>query len=166
MTVHAASGDLHDALIRALAPVTRWLHPAAGDGDAELVNPAGVDVWDGQVGSARVDPDGTVHAYLFVQDTPGGSRQTRQVKEGTVLTYRPLVTVAAGTPRKARWAVDKVRAALDGAILTDEDGAPLTAPLHEGFGRAEFYDPGPLRLDNDPSPPRWVAPIQYATEAC
>mgnify|MGYP003595834065 CR=1 FL=1 len=102
MTVHAASSDLHDALIRALAPVTRWLHPAAGDGDAELVNPAGVDVWDGQVGSARVDPDGTVHAYLFVQDTPGGSRQTRQVKEGTVLTYRPLVTVATRLGRLER----------------------------------------------------------------
>ena len=162
---------LHAALIEALTPITRWRHPYPADGKPVLVNQVGVDVWENHVGDVRLDLDGpggtpgTAHAYLFVQTGPGSYIQPRAVTTATYTTWRPIVTVAAGTPVKAMWALDKVRPLLDGLTLTDPSGRELTAPLHEGFDRRETYDPGPLRLDEDPSPPRWYVPIQYATTA-
>lgn len=159
------SRDLHDALIRALAPVTRWRHPHPSDGPPVRVNETGIDVWENHVGDVRIDPDGTAHAYLFLQTGPGGYAWTRHVAGASMTRWRPIATIAAGTPTKARWGLDKVRPLLDGAILTALDGAPLTAPLREGSTPFEDYDPGPLRVDTDPSPPRWFVPIQYATTA-
>lgn len=157
--------DLHDALLRALEPVTRWRHPHPTDGPPVRVNENGVDVWENHVGDARIDLDGTAHAYLFLQTGPGGWAHTRAVKTATVTRWRPLITYAAGTPRKATWGMERVRPILDGLVLTRPDGTPLTAPLHEGSTPFEDYDPGPLRVDADPSPPRWYVPIQYATTA-
>ena len=165
MTV-PGSRDLHDALLRALQPATRTLHPHPQDGPPVDVNAAGVDVWDGHVGDVALDPnDGTAHAYAFVQDSPGGWAQTRTVARATLAHYRPVITVAGGTPRKVRWALDQIRPLLDGAILTAIDGTSLTGPLHEGFSRLEDYDPGPLQIDEDPQPPRWFVALQYATTA-
>lgn len=160
-----SSTDLHTALIRALAPVTRWRHPYPGDGPPVRVNETGVDVWENHVGDVRVDPDGTCHAYLFLQTGPGGYDWTRHVAGASLTRWRPIATIAAGTPTKARWGLDKVRPLLDGAILTSPSGQQLTAPLREGTTPFENYDPGPLRVDQDPSPPRWYVPIQYATTA-
>lgn len=157
--------DLTAALLAALAPVTRWRHPHPGDGPPVHVNDTGVDVWINHVGNVRIDTDGTAHAYLFVQTGPGGWRQTRAVAAATVTRWRPIITYVGGTPRKAEWALTRVRPILDGLTLTDPDGRPLTAPLHEGSTPAEDYDPGPLVLDEDPSPGRWYVPIQYATTA-
>lgn len=162
ITTHTS---LHDALVQALAPVTRWHHPHPLDGPPVRVNETGVDLWDAHVGDVRVDPDGTAHAYVYLQAGPGGQRQTRTVKHATITRWRPVITVAGGTPKKADWALSRVRPLLDGLVLTGPDGAPLTAPLHEGFSRFEDYDPGPVRVDEDPSPPRWFVPIQYATTA-
>lgn len=156
---------LHAALIRALVPVTRWRHPHPSDGPPVRVNETGIDVWENHVGDARVDPDGTVHAYLHLQTGPGGYDWTRVVAAASMTRWRPIITVAAGTPVKTRWALDKVRPLLDGLVLTALDGAPLTAPLREGSIPFEDYDPGPTRVDTDPSPPRWFVPIQYATTA-
>lgn len=158
-------GDLHEALLRALGPITRWRHPYPGDGPPVRVNTNGLDVWENHVGDVRTDPDGTAHAYLFLQTGPGGWRQTRAVAAASLTRWRPIIAVAAGTPVKARWALDHLRPILDGAVLTTSTGEPLTAPLCEGFTRSDDYDPGPLRVDEDPSPPRWYVPIQYATTA-
>lgn len=162
---------LHGALLRHLEPVTRWRHPAPGDGKPVQVNANGIDVWENHVGDVRLDPDGpngsagTAHAYLFVQTGPGSYIQSRAVTSATYTAWRPLLTVAGGTPTKVRWALDKLRPLLDGAVLVDADGHELTAPLHEGFARREAYDPGPLQADHDPQPSRWYVPIQYATTA-
>ncbi|WP_068325033.1 hypothetical protein [Janibacter terrae] len=160
-----SSRELHDALVRALEPVTRWRHPAPGDGPPVRVNEVGLDVWENHVGDARIDPDGTAHAYLFLQTSPGGRNHTRAVAATTLTRWRPILTFAGGTPAKTRWGIDHARPLLDGLTLTTVDGRELTAPLHEGFTAFDDYDPGPLRLDQDPSPPRWYVPIQYATQA-
>lgn len=160
-----SDGVLHEALLRRLEPITRWRHPAPGDGQPAQLNPNGVDVWENHVGDVRVAPDGTIHPYFFVQTGPGSYIQPRLVAASTYTVWRPVITVAAGTPAKARWALDKLRTRLDGAVLLDEDGRELTAPMHEGFARRETYDPGPLQADTDASPPRWFVPIQYATTA-
>ena len=165
------SRDLHDALIRALAPVTRWRHPHPSDGPPVRVNETGIDVWENHVGDVRIDLDGpngtpgTAHAYLFLQTGSGGRQQSRAVAQTTITRWRPLLTFAGGTPVKVRWGIDRTRPILDGLTLTTLDGRELTAPLHEGFARREDYDPGPIRVDTDPSPPRWFVPIQYATQA-
>ena len=164
MTTATVRG-LHDALVRALAPVTRWRHPAPGDGTPVRVNATGIDVWENHVGDVRVDPDGTAHAYLFLQTTPGGRLQSRAVTTTVLTQWQPLLTFAGGTPVKTQWGIDLTRPALDGVVLTTTAGEPLTAPLHEGFTRRGTYDPGPIRVDEDPSPPRWYVPIQYATQA-
>ena len=171
MTV-ATTRDLHDALVRALAPVTRWRHPAPGDGTPVRVNATGIDLWENHVGDVRLDPDGpngtpgTAHAYLFLQTTPGGLLQSRAVTAAVLTRWRPLLTFAGGTPVKTQWGIDRARPLLDGLVLTTETGTELAAPLHEGYLRGQDYDPGPLRVDQDPSPPRWFVPIQYATQAC
>ena len=157
--------ELHRALLRAVQPVTRWLHPYPDDGAPVRVNEHGVDVWENHVGDVRLDGDGTAHAYLFLQTGPGGQQQTRAVAAATLTRWRPILTFAGGTPRKTGWGMNLVRPILDGLVLTDGAGRALAAPLHEGSTRFEDYDPGPLRLDNDPSPPRWYVPIQYATQA-
>ena len=162
----ATSRDLHDALVRALAPVTRWRHPAPGDGAPVRVNATGIDLWENHVGDARLDADGTAHAYLFLQTSPGGRGHTRAVSQAVLTRWRPLLTFAGGTPVKAQWGIDRARPLLDGLVLTSTDGRELTAPLHEGYTVRDDYDPGPLRVDTDPSPPRWYVPLQYATQAC
>lgn len=161
----ATSRELHDALVRALAPVTRWRHPYPGDGQPVRVNETGIDLWENHVGAVRLDPDGTAHAYLFLQTSPGGRTHTRAVAQAVLTRWRPLLTFAGGTPTKTQWGIDRARPHLDGLILTSADGRELTAPLHEGYTMRDDYDPGPLRVDTDPSPPRWYVPIQYATTA-
>lgn len=162
--------ELHDALLRALAPVTRWRHPYPGDGPPVRVNDVGVDVWENHVGNVRLDPgvpgvEANAHAYLFLQTGPGGRLQTRAVAAPVLTRWRPILTFAGGTPAKTNWGMSLARPLLDGLTLTSVDGRELAAPLHEGSFRFEDYDPGPLRLDQDPSPPRWYVPIQYATQA-
>lgn len=162
----ATGQDLHEALLRALAPVTRWRHPYPGDGLPVRVNEHGVDVWDNHVGDARTDPDGTAHAYVFLQTGPGGQQHTRAVAAATLTRWRPILTFAGGTPVKTRWGLRLVEPLLDGLILTTPAGAAISAPLHQGSTPREDYDPGPLRVDQDPTPPRWYVPIQYSTQAC
>lgn len=156
--------ELHQALLRALQPVTRWRHPFPGDGPPVRVNEHGVDVWENHVGDVRLDADGTCHAYVFLQSGPGGRDATRTVAAATVTRWSPILTFVGGTPRKAQWGIDQVAPILDGLVLTGPTGELLTAPLRQG-GPFTAYDPGPLRPDNDPSPPRWFVPIQYATTA-
>lgn len=159
--------DLHQALLRAVQPVTRWRHPYPGDGPPVRVNEHGIDVWENHVGDVHLDPDGTAHAYLFAQTGPGGQAWTRAVAATTVTRWAPILTFAGGTPVKTRWGINLATPLLDALILTDETGAPLTAPLRQGPASSVLvdYDPGPLQLDQDPSPPRWFVPIQYATTA-
>lgn len=163
--------ELHEALVRALEPVTRWRHPFPGDGPPVRVNANGVDVWENHVGDVRLDPDGpngtpgTAHAYLFLQTGPGGQAWTRAVAAATVTRWRPILTFAGGTPAKVAWGINLAAPILDGLILTDTNGAPLTGPMHQGSTPIEDYDPGPLREDTSPSPSRWYVPIQHATTA-
>lgn len=160
--------ELHDALVRALAPVTRWRHPAYGS--PARVNTNGVDVWENHVGDVRLDPTApgvpaTVHAYVFLQTGPGGQQWTRAVAAATVTRWRPILTFVGGTPDKVEWGMGLVLPILDGLTLTTTTGEPLTGPMHQGSTPGEDYDPGPLQLDDDPSPPRWFAPVQYGTTA-
>ena len=111
------SRDLHDALVRALAPVTRWRHPYPGDDPPVRVNDNGIDVWENHVGDAHLDPDGTCHAYLFLQTGPGGNLHTRAVAAATLTVWRPLLTFAGGTPTKTGWGIDRARPVLDGLTL-------------------------------------------------
>lgn len=158
--------ELHRALLRAVQPVTRWLHPFPGDGPPVRVNEHGVDVWENHVGDVHLDGDGTAHAYLFLQTGPGGHAYTRLAPRASMTRWRPILTFAGGTPAKTEWGMGQVVPLLDGRPLTTVEGARLSAPLHQGSSPRESYDPGPLRLDRDPSPPRWYVPIQYATSAC
>ncbi|MEN3123273.1 hypothetical protein [Janibacter sp. LM] len=171
MTAPTTGARLHAALIDALAPVTRWRHPFPGDGQPVRVNDTGLDVWENHVGDARIDPDGpggtpgTAHAYLFLQTGPGGNAHTRATRAASLTVWRPILTFAGGTPRKVQWGLDRARPLLDGLVLTDATGRPITSPFHEGLLPSEQYDPGPLQVDTDPSPPRWFVPIQLACQA-
>lgn len=155
--------ELHDALLRAINATTRTRHP--GHGKPVTVNAIGVDVWENHVGNVALDSDGTAHAYLFLQTGPGGHRYTRMAPHSSGITWRPILTFAGGTPEKVHWAMGMILPLLDRRVLTSESGVALSAPMHQGSSPRESYDPGPLRLDQDPSPPRWYVPIHYATTA-
>lgn len=156
--------ELHEALLAALDPITRYRIPAIGS--PALVNTYGVDHHDGHVGPVRLDADGRAHAYIATYEDNGRPARGRTSMRGSQLAWGVHVTVAAGDPERVRWALAKVRDALDGTALTLPADPPtrpdplvLTEPLLEQLGSI------PIRADEDVDPPRWHTQLRFAATA-
>lgn len=156
--------ELHQALLAALAPITRYRIPATGT--AVAVNANGVDHHDGQVGPVRLDADGRAHAYIATYEDNGRLDNRRTPRRGSQMAWGVTLTVAGGDPDRARWAVAQVRTVLDGATLTlpadpptRPDPTVLTTGLLEQLGGL------PVRPDETVSPTRWVTQLRYAATA-
>ncbi|HET7398993.1 MAG TPA: hypothetical protein VFJ94_10770 [Intrasporangium sp.] len=114
----------------------------------------GLDVFDGEP-DARMDSDGRAHPYAALYVSPG----RRDPNEDAVTTGSDLlawtfqVTAAGGDVPRARRAVTRVLAALDGARISTA-GGPI----------ALAADPGPILTDRTVAPYRSYAPLLFAVQ--
>lgn len=111
---------------------------------------------DGQQVQPTIDTDGRVKGYLVYHPSPGWQHSWTLDVDRDGLSWTFQVTCAGGDRARAEWVIKQVRAAISGAVIT-RNGQQL---LIEETG-----DPGPLRVDDEVSPPRRWAPLQFAVEA-
>lgn len=98
-----------------------------------------------------LDPDGRAHMYAALYVGPGARNFEDERATGTggtrVTSFQ--VTAAGGDPHRANLAATKVLTALEGVRVPGG-----------GLIRADA-DPGPPRLDRDPTPGRYFVPILF-----
>lgn len=114
----------------------------------------GVNTYDGEVpASPPKDPDGRVHAYAVLYTFGGRPADLMLSATQDSLFSGFQVTCAGGDPTRALWCLDKVRNALVGAFIT-VDGRQHQITASE-------FDPGPVRRDDDVTPPRHYIPDRF-----
>jgi hypothetical protein len=127
---------------------------------AQLETLTGVTAYRGEVPdhppALTGDPDGRVAAYVVLY--PFGGTPGPEVDLGDTavdLVYTCQVTCAAGYPTDCEYLVDRVHPLL-------YRWAPAVAGLVCGPLRPPAgFDPGPVRRDDQPSPPRFYVPLQF-----
>lgn len=117
--------------------------------DAEIINA------DGSTEPPK-DADGRVHAYAVYYPGPGWAHALLGCGGTDSLDWSFQVTCVGGDRTRALWCVGKIRAALAGKTIT-VGGQKLTI--------REVGDPGPVRRDDDVTPPRHHVPILFAVNA-
>lgn len=147
--------QLHAATITLLAPVTRDRYSYAGTIALTKVpiNPTGLDLHDGHVGTIAKAPDGTAAPYMALAPHPRGDRHTRLSGGASMGTYDLALTIAAGSPQGVRWGLDRVMPLLARAYLV---------PGRTGLLVPYFDQVDPIE-DEDVSPTRWYAPLRWRT---
>ena len=150
--------QLHDDVVALLAPITRDRYDYAGPTVKKIaVNPTGIDLHDGKVGQAAMNPappvgDGTVAHYMELVVHPRTDRHTRASGGASQGTFGFSLTVASGTRAGALFAIDKV--------LT----VTSRARLHASTGLlVAYFDQIQLIEDPDAPPARWYAPLRWST---
>jgi hypothetical protein len=106
-----------------------------------------VNTYDSEVPKTPpLDIDGRVHAYAVLFVSPG--RPTALMLDGTQdsLSTSFQVTCVGGDQARALWCVDQVRAQLVGAFVE------INGRQHQIT--ASETQPGPVRRDDDVTPPR------------
>lgn len=114
----------------------------------------GINAYDGEVPKTPpLDDDGRVHAYAVLYTFGGRPTGLTLDAAETSLFTGFQVTCVGGDPTRALWCLDKVRNALVGAEVTvDERPYSITA---------SEVDPGPVRRDDDVTPPRHYIPDRF-----
>lgn len=145
--------ELHTDLLTLLAPITRDRYHYTGQAvDVTRVNPAGIDLHDGDARTIATAPDGTAHPYMVLAVQPTTGQHRRLVGGRSQATWGFTLRVAAGSPRGTRWAVDRVNDHL------------AHARLHPSTGLLEpYFDPADVIRDPDATPTRWYSPLRYGT---
>lgn len=113
-----------------------------------------VNTYDAEVpANPPADDDGRVHAYAVLFMPPGrlADLMLDATQDSLTLTFQ--VTCVGGDPGRALWCVDQVRAQLVGALI-EIDG-------REHQITASDVDPGPVRPDDDVTPPRHFAALLF-----
>jgi hypothetical protein len=100
-----------------------------------------------------LDPDGKVHAYAVLYAGAGRAFGGRMVAAPGQTDWTFQVTCVGGDDNRALWCVDKIRAALT--------GAPLAVSGTSAGRIRELTNPGPVRRDDDVSPPRYYLPLLF-----
>lgn len=126
------------SLIDAIANVNTY--------DAEIVNE------DRDPITPPLDPDGRVHAYAVYYPSPGLARAVTLDADPDVLDFPFQVTCVGGDRGRALWCINQVRQALTGKWVTVA-GQELQI--------REDLNPGPVRRDDNVSPPRHYFPLQF-----
>lgn len=117
---------------------------------------ANVNAFDGEVDAPPLDGDGRVHAYAVYYPGPGWAHALLACGGTDSLDWSFQVTCAGGDRTRVLWCIQQVRGALSGSRIS-VGGQQLTI--------SETGDPGPIRRDDDVSPPRFYVPLQFALNA-
>lgn len=128
------AAELHAAVWAALDALTTV---TAYDGDVPTKPPA--------------DTSGRVYPYAVLWPSPGGSPAESAAAGNTGLDWTCQVTVAAGTTAWLLKAVDVVRAAVVGLVVSDGDG-PITDETPRSMT---------VQRDEDVTPPRMFVPLLF-----
>ncbi|MBO0826210.1 MAG: hypothetical protein J2P24_00370 [Streptosporangiales bacterium] len=118
-----------------------------------------IKTYDGEIPQddpPPVDGDGRVRPYTVLYVNPGSAYATTVCDTPRDMAWGFQVTCVGGDPDRCLWAVTKARTALTGARLT-VDGA------RSGL-LAETLDRVFVRRDDEPTPSRHYAPIQYGVD--
>lgn len=146
--------ELHAATITLLAPATRDRYTYTGKTATKTaVNPTGLDLHDGHVGAVAAAPDGTAAPYMALAAHPRGDRHTRLAGGTSMGTFDIALTVAAGSPRSVRWALDRVMPLFSRRFLIPGETGLLVP----------YFDQVDLIEDEDVSPTRWYVPLRWRT---
>lgn len=114
----------------------------------------GINAYDGEVpATPPLDEDGRVHAYAVLYVSAGRPTALMLAGGETSLFTGFQVTCVGGDPTRALWCLDKVRGALLGAQVTVDERLHSIA--------ASDIDPGPVRRDDDVTPPRHYVPDRF-----
>lgn len=99
------------------------------------------------------DSDGGVQPYAVVHPGAGAGDANALDDTPAQLAWPFQITCVGGDVDRCTWAVDAVRDQLDGATLMVA-GATVGRLREDG-------DSGPLRVDDDVTPPRLYLPLLY-----
>lgn len=120
---------------------------------------SGMKAYDGEVPQddpPPADEDGRVHPYSVLYAGAGRQYTTALCDVPRDFAWSFQVTCVGGDRNRCLWAVMKVRVALTGLRLA-VDGAQSGLLV-------ETLDQPLVRRDDDPTPPRHYAPIQYGLD--
>ena len=145
---------LHEAVLALLAPITRDRYDYTGDAvKVAQISAQGLDLHVGHVGKVALGADGTAAPYMALAPHPRGDRHTRLSGGASVGTYDITLTVAAGSPRGARAALDLVMPRFARTYLV---------PGRTGL-LVPYFDVIDLIEDEDVAPTRWYVPLRWRT---
>lgn len=121
----------------------------------------GVNTYDGEIVDAQGKPttppraatSDRVAAYAVLYFSPGRRHANALNGDQRSIEGAFQVTCVAGDPSSALWCVDKALAALAGVSVT-VDGVARQIRVRED-------DPGPVRRDDNVTPPRHYVPLQF-----
>lgn len=102
------------------------------------------------------DGDGRVHPYTVLYADAGRAHATTLCETPRDFAWGFQVTCVGGDADRCLWAVARVRGALTGARLA-VDGTQSALLV-------ETLDRPLVRRDDEPTPPRHYAPIQYGVD--
>lgn len=112
-----------------------------------------INAYDGEVPKTPpLDPDQRVHAYAVLYISLGNVFATALSGTQGALLGAGQVSCVGGDPTRALWCVGKVRAGLATTVTLDGKSYPI---------RLREEDPGPLRRDDNVSPPRHWGPVEF-----
>ncbi len=114
-------------------------------------------VHDGEVTTPPHDANQRVHPYVVLYPGPGTPVAAALCRDYDDLWWDFQVTCVGGTPTGALWARDKVTAALTNAGLAVAGRFVIVRP--------DGHDPGPMRRDDDLTPPRFWVPTGWRAQS-
>lgn len=123
-----------------------------------------VEVYDAEVPAhppaLAGDDEGRVGPYVVAYPSAGTpTSETDLADSSDDLVYTFQLTCAAGYRADCEYLIDRVRPLM-------RSWAPVLDGVNFGLVRPPVgYDPGPIRRDQDVTPPRFYVPLQYRTTA-
>lgn len=115
---------------------------------------AGVNTYDGEVPKQPpADEDGRVASYAVLYYSPGRRYASAADGRQTSIDGTFQVTCVGGDPTRALWCVDRVMTQLAGAVVQINGTGRRISAVEE--------DPGPVRRDDNVTPPRHYVPLRF-----
>lgn len=140
----------HKAVLDLLAPVTRNRYTYAGDSRTTVqVNPNGLDVHDGRVGSLAAH-NGIIDTFLVIYPHLPAQIHSRLAGGASGALWGFRAVLGAGSREAAVHGIDRVLPLLARARLADSTS--FLTP---------YLDQVVLLPDEDTTPPRWSVPLIY-----
>lgn len=129
---------------------------ALGGGAGETFTTGSVNLFRGKVTNPPLDPDGTVHAYAVLYESPGRRSGSRLGSTRDRLDAGFQVTCVGGDTTRCLWCIDKITTTLTGLAIT-VPGRTQPRRIVEDASNASRY----VIADEDVSPARFFVPLLF-----